>query len=44
VRERQVNTERTGGDSEDDNTDILSGEGCKMGGGFKPTRHTDKTH
>jgi hypothetical protein len=35
VRQRQVNVERTGGDSEDDNTSVLSGRACKMGGGFK---------
>jgi hypothetical protein len=28
VRERQVNTERTRGDSEDDNMSILRGGGC----------------
>jgi len=35
VRQRQVNVERTGGDSEDDNTSVLSGRACKMAGGFK---------
>jgi len=43
VRERQVNIERTGGDSEDDNTGILSGGGCKMGGGFKGIQHNGNT-
>jgi len=30
VRERQVNIERTGGDSEGDNTGILSGGGVEV--------------
>jgi len=42
VRERQVNIERPGGDSEDDNTGILSGGGFKMSGGFKGTQHNGK--
>ena len=45
VRERQVNIERTGGDSEDENTGVLNGgRGVKMGGGFKGIQHNGKTY